>query len=50
MLPLMFDKQTYGIALPVDSPLREPVDRMLLEDVHSDWWSRLVFRYLGERT
>ncbi len=50
VLPLMFDKQTYGIALPVGSPLREPVDRMLLEIVHSDWWSHLVFRYLNERT
>jgi len=50
VLPLTFDRQTYGIALPVSSPLREPVDRALLKDVHSDWWDHLLFSYLGERT
>ncbi len=50
VLPLTFDKQTYGIALPVGSPLREMIDRVLLEDVHSEWWQHLVFSYLGERT
>lgn len=49
MLPLTFDTQGYGIALPVDSQLRRAVDRALLEDVYSDWWRHLIFSYLGER-
>jgi polar amino acid transport system substrate-binding protein len=47
VLPLTFDKQTYGIALPAGSPLRETVDRALLDDVHSDWWQHLLFSYFG---
>ncbi len=50
VLPLTFDKQTYGIALPVGSELREPLDRVLLQEIGSDWWQQLVFRYLDERT
>ncbi len=49
MLPLTFDTQSYGIALPVGSQLRRPVDRVLLEDVYSDWWRHLIFSYVGER-
>jgi hypothetical protein len=37
----------YGIALPAGSPLRERVDRVLLDDVHSDWWQHLLFSYVG---
>jgi ABC-type amino acid transport substrate-binding protein len=50
VLPLKFEAQTYGIALPIGSPLREPIDRALLEDVHSDWWQQLLTQYLNEGT
>ena len=49
VLPVKFDSQTYGIALPIGSALREPVDRALLEQIHGQWWQDLVFRFLGQR-
>ena len=48
LLQPLFDKQTYGIALPTGSPLREPIDRMILTDIRADWWRQTTFRYLGE--
>jgi len=48
VLPLVFDKQTYGIALPTNSPLRESIDRALLQAVQSDWWQQVLFHYLGD--
>ena len=48
LLEPLFDKQNYGIALPAGSPLREPIDRMILTDIRGDWWRQTTFRYLGE--
>lgn len=48
LLQPLFDKQSYGIALPTGSPLREPIDRMILTDIRGDWWRQTTFRYLGE--
>lgn len=42
-----FDPQTYAIALPAGSKLREPINRVLLDDLESDWWRELLFQYLG---
>lgn len=45
VLPLVFDRQYYAIALPEGSPLREDVDRTLLEIVRSPQFQSLKARY-----
>ncbi|WP_324752352.1 transporter substrate-binding domain-containing protein [Roseovarius sp. Pro17] len=40
-------RQDYGVALPTDSALREPMNRSLLRYLRSDAWSRVLDRYLG---
>ncbi|WP_113912374.1 transporter substrate-binding domain-containing protein [Roseovarius dicentrarchi] len=40
-------RQDYGIALPTESPLREPMNRALLTYLRSDDWTRVQSRYLG---
>jgi ABC-type amino acid transport substrate-binding protein len=42
-----FDVQYYGIALPRNSPLRESINRALLEHAHGAEWKRIVQRYVG---
>jgi ABC-type amino acid transport substrate-binding protein len=42
-----FDDQNYALVFPAGSPLREDVNRLLLEQVNSVWWDDLVYRYLG---
>jgi ABC-type amino acid transport substrate-binding protein len=48
VLPASFDRQSYAIALPNGSRLRETVNRALLDIIQSDWWQRVTFDYLGE--
>jgi ABC-type amino acid transport substrate-binding protein len=48
VLPRTFRRQDYGIGLPQSSPLREPLNRALLEELASPRWERLRLRYLGE--
>ena len=48
VLPRTFERQDYAIGLPQGSPLREPLNRLLLEAIDSGEWERLVTRYLGE--
>ena len=47
ILHLVLQRQDYGIALPAGSPLREEVNRTLLQIVRSDEWQNLLERYLG---
>lgn len=47
VLPARFERQLYAIALPTDSPLREPLNRVLLEYTASNDWIRLLESYLG---
>lgn len=47
VLDVTFDPQTYAIALPIDSKLRRLIDPVLPDDIESDWWLELLFRYLG---
>jgi polar amino acid transport system substrate-binding protein len=49
MLEFSFDEQMYGIALPLGSSLRKPVDVAVLETTQSEWWRQTLFRYLGEQ-
>jgi ABC-type amino acid transport substrate-binding protein len=43
-----FERQDYGIAFPEGSPLREPVNRVMLEHIRQPEWQDLLHRYLGE--
>jgi ABC-type amino acid transport substrate-binding protein len=47
MVPNPFLPQEYGIALPAKSPLREPINRVLLEKIHSPAWEDTLTQYLG---
>ena len=47
VLPITFDRQDYGLALPDQSPLREPLNRALLSELGKDTWKELLDRYLG---
>lgn len=41
------DRQDYGVALPFDSPLREPVNLAILRYIGTPAWDNLRTRYLG---
>jgi len=43
----VLQRQDYGIAFPAGSPLREDVNRALLQIVPSEDWQRLLEQYLG---
>ncbi len=47
VLPYILEPQEYSIALPTGSPLREPINQVLLEKTHQRAWKDLLFRYLG---
>jgi polar amino acid transport system substrate-binding protein len=49
LLEITFEPQTYGFALPNNSPLRKPLNLALLNAVQSDWWRATLFRYIGEK-
>jgi ABC-type amino acid transport substrate-binding protein len=44
VLPITFDRQSYGIAMPSDSPLREPINRVLLDKIHQTEWQDVLQR------
>ena len=48
MLDTVFAKQNYAIALPMDSPIRIPINLVMLELMHSPWWEELNAKYLGK--
>jgi len=41
-------KQPYGIAMPMGSPMRKPIDLALLKITGSSSWDRLLESYLGK--
>jgi len=47
VLDITFEPQQYGIALPPGSPLREPMNRALLDILVSEGWQTQLKRYLG---
>ena len=47
LLPEVFQRQDYGFALPLDSPLRQEMNVALLETIQSPWWKERITRYLG---
>jgi polar amino acid transport system substrate-binding protein len=46
-LDLSLDPQSYAIALPFGSPLRQKLNIALVERTRAPWWRELVGRYLG---
>ena len=44
----LFEPQSYGIAFPEKSALREPVNRIMLKIIHSDEWTETIKKYLGK--
>lgn len=47
VLDATFDRQDYALALPPGSPLREPLNRALLQEIGDERWRDLLDRYLG---
>lgn len=47
VLPVTFLPQDYGIALRQRSPLREPINRVLLEIIENPAWEGTISQYLG---
>lgn len=48
VLPARFEAQQYGFAFPSGSPLREQVNRLILERTGDAQWRASLKRYLGE--
>jgi len=48
VLPHIFDRQDYAIMLPARSELREPLNRVLLEEMQTRWWPETIRKYLGK--
>jgi polar amino acid transport system substrate-binding protein len=49
VLDVVFDPQSYGIAMPNGSAYREDIDVAILEAIRGDRWKETLFRYLGEK-
>jgi len=47
VLPHRFERQNYAIGLQAGSPIRESLNRILLEKTVGPEWEELLFRYLG---
>jgi ABC-type amino acid transport substrate-binding protein len=45
---LTFDEQNYAIALPNGSPLRQRINLVMLQVIHSPWWADVNAKYLGK--
>ena len=43
----LFELQQYGIAFPEGSPLREPVNRVMLDIISREEWQRVLRHYFG---
>jgi len=48
MTEALFESQNYGIALQEKSPLREDINRVMLEIIHSVEWEKIQYKYLGK--
>ena len=47
VLPIVLDPINYAFALPNDSPLRESLNRILLEKISSSTWKQTISNYIG---
>ncbi len=49
VLPLIFERQDYGIAFPSYSPWRDPINQVLLRIISQPAWQSVLQQYLGAR-
>ncbi|MGF7158554.1 ABC-type amino acid transport substrate-binding protein [Rhodoligotrophos appendicifer] len=49
LLDVVLDTQTYAIAMPNGSPLREDLNLALLGTIRGEWWKQTLFRYFGHQ-
>jgi ABC-type amino acid transport substrate-binding protein len=49
VLDVVFDPQSYGMAMPLGSHYRRAVDVAILEAIHDERWKQILFSYLGEK-
>ena len=47
VLPVIFDRQNYAIAVPTRSDLRTEIDLAMVDDLRTEWWREVMTRYLG---
>ena len=47
VIPLNVEQELYAFALREGSPMREPINRILLRKIHEPAWHDLLFHYLG---
>lgn len=47
VLERTFERQDYGIALPSGSPLREPMNRIILRTIQQPSWEDVLYRYMA---
>lgn len=47
VLPRVFARQDYAIALPAGSPWREAINKAILRETATDEWTELIERHLG---
>jgi polar amino acid transport system substrate-binding protein len=43
----LFARENYAIALPLNSPMREKIDVVMLNEMRGPWWGEVLQRYLG---
>ena len=49
LLPGVFERRDYAIALPLKSPRRKEINIAVLDQTQSDLWRMQVNSYLGKR-
>ena len=47
MMELVLEQVRFAIGLPPESPLREPINRIMLRLIESDTWRATERRYFG---
>ena len=47
VLPVTFERQNYAFALPSNSPLREPINQILLRTTSDPNWDDVLATYFG---
>ena len=48
VLPITFERQNYAFALPSESPLREPMNQVILRKTSEPSWDEVLADYFGE--
>jgi ABC-type amino acid transport substrate-binding protein len=49
VLAQTFERQDYGIGLPLESALRKPLNLALLRSINASEWQDILYQYLGGR-